>query len=75
MMVNNLEEFVEKVEEFNKLQSSEMIDYFAYYLQTFLGQSNIKTKDIEDCFSSLTIPSYILKYPPLSFNKLKINKG
>jgi hypothetical protein len=57
-MVNNLEEFILRIEDFNNLQSSELIDYFIYYLQNFAGQSSVKAKEIENCFTFLTIPPY-----------------
>lgn len=58
MMVNNLGDFAAKIDSFNKLQSSEMIDYFIYYLHNFAEQPNIKAKDIGDCFVSLKLPPY-----------------
>lgn len=57
-MVNNLDDFVTKVENFNSLQSSEMIDYFVYYLHNFAGQPYIKAKNIGECFVSLKLPPY-----------------
>jgi hypothetical protein len=62
--MNNLEEFVSKVENFNTFQASKMIAYFSYYLLNFKGFEFIQAKDIAVCYSDLNIPAYsnISKY-------------
>lgn len=71
-MINNLEDFICKIEGFMELSNSERIDYFVYYLIILKGKSAIKPKEILECFSEISIPPYsnIPKY--LSDNSRKI---
>jgi hypothetical protein len=72
-MENNLQDYIIKVEGFNKIQTSEMIDFFSYYLLNIAGQKNLKPKDIEKCFETLNIPPYsnIPKYLTDNSQKVK----
>lgn len=57
-MINSLEDFIAKVNNFDILSASEKCDFFAYFLTEFKGAESIKPKDIEDCFVELKIPKY-----------------
>lgn len=57
-MMNNIHDFICRVEGFAKCQASEMIDYFAYYLMLFGDKPTFKPKDIQMCFETLKIPAY-----------------
>lgn len=67
-----MEDFIQKVQDFNKLQPSELIDYFAYYLINFNQSSSVRAKDILKCFATLNLPPYsnIPRY--LSENSKKV---
>ncbi len=74
-MIVNLDDYTAKIIDFNSLKSSEMIDYFLYYLVNFSGMSNVKSKDVEQCFITLSIPPYsnINKYLLDNSKKFKGN--
>src|SRR5688572_5192498 len=71
-MVNNLNDFASKVENFNGLSASELIDYFAYYLVNFNNQTCIRPKQIEECYGVLNIPPYSNVSSYLSSNSKKV---
>lgn len=55
--MNNLEVFVQKIENFDTLSSGERIKYFVY----FLTQDNdnwIQPKEVNECFNQLLLPAY-----------------
>lgn len=66
--MDSLENFVERIENFDNLSSSSQIDYFAYYLLLELKQDGFVAKDIGECFNKLhlkpysNIPSYLSTY-------------
>lgn len=53
-----LEDYIERIEGFLSLKSSEQIPYFGYFLVVFQNRSSFGVKDIEDCFAQLHLPSY-----------------
>lgn len=72
-MVNNLQDYLKHIKNFQDLKNSEMIDYFSYYLIVFNKAETIKPKQITDCFSELHIPAYsnIPKYLSDKSKKVK----
>lgn len=58
MKINNIEQFVSSVDDFDTISKSEMIDFFCYYLLTFQSKQTVKPKDIAKCFVDLSIPTY-----------------
>lgn len=65
--MENLEAFIQKINEFEKLKSSEQIRFFVYYL-TSNDDNWVLPKDINNCFEKLflqpysNISSYMSKY-------------
>ena len=57
-MYEKLEGFVQKIPEFLKKTSGEMIIYFVYYCLYIEGLQQIQPKQIEECYSILSIKSY-----------------
>ncbi|WP_284461850.1 hypothetical protein [Chryseobacterium sp.] len=72
--MNNIEEFIKHINNFQNLKNSELIDYFAYYLIRYDNSNSIKAKQIHDCFTYLKIPPYSNISLYLSNNSKK-NKG
>lgn len=72
-MIKTLEDYVKTIKDFSTLSSAELIDYFAYYLLVFKNQESIKAKEIELCFSELSIPAYsnIPSYLSVKSKKIK----
>jgi hypothetical protein len=72
-MEDQLNAFIKTVNDFDKLKSSEQIDYFSYYLIVLKNFKAIKPKDISDCFSELHIPEYssISTYLSVKSKKIK----
>lgn len=72
-MINNLQEYIKHISNFQDLKNSEMIDYFSYYLIVLNQLETIKPKQIADCFSELHIPAYsnIPKYLSEKSKKVK----
>ena len=56
--METLESFVDRFPNFLKLNSSEQIDYFVYYILIIQKQEGVKAKEVESCFRSLHIPPY-----------------
>lgn len=56
MILEELEEFVARIEDFDNLSKSVQIDYIAYFL--VLKQSDFSPKDIRDTFNMLNTPQY-----------------
>ena len=56
--MKELETFIEKVENFEDLSSSNQIDFFAYFLLIERKNDGIVAKDISDCFDVLHLPPY-----------------
>lgn len=54
----NIEEFVKKFDDFTKWESRQQIDYIAYFLTTAKGLTSFTAKDIELCFSDLSLRYY-----------------
>ncbi len=63
--MKELETFIEKVEDFENLNSSNQIDYFAYFLLIERKNDGFTSKEIAECFDQLhllpysNIPSYL----------------
>lgn len=55
--MNNLEVFVQKIENFDTLSSGERIKYFVYFL-TKDNDNWIQPKEVNECFSQLLLPAY-----------------
>lgn len=53
-----IEEYINRIEGFLLLKSSEQIPYLGYYLTNFQGKESFTAKNIEDCFISLQLPPY-----------------
>lgn len=53
-----IEEYVDRIEDFLLLKSSEQIPYLGYYLTHYQGKESFTAKNIEDCFNSLQLPPY-----------------
>ena len=63
-MIEDLENFINRVEAFDMLKKSEMIDYFGFFYIEILKNNYFSSKDITLAFSSLRIEPYtnILHY-------------
>jgi len=65
-MVDDLKEFIKKIDEFQKLKPSQQIDFFAYFLIIEQKQSNFTHYQIEEAFKHLrlipysNIPQYLI---------------
>lgn len=57
-MIDNVNEFINKVEDFDNLSAANKCDYFIYYLTEFKNLNGIRPKDLEDCFAELKIQKY-----------------
>lgn len=57
-MKNNLELYIERIPEFSKLSSSELIEYFVFFLLSEENKIVVKAKDVENCYFMLDIPGY-----------------
>lgn len=53
-----IDEFCNKIEDFNKLSSSKQIEYFVYYLLIMKKRDGVKAKNINDCFDEMHLPPY-----------------
>lgn len=73
-MIKSVGEYITCINDFENLSSSQLIDYFAYYLTKFKNQNTFKPKDIEQCFSELSIPTYS-NIPSYLTSKTKKVKG
>ena len=64
MMLEELKNFISKIENFKLLKASEQVDFFGYYLIHFNKQSSFTPSQINNIFSSLRIlpHSNISKY-------------
>jgi len=56
--MESLEDFVEKIENFNALKPADKIPFFTYYVQEIVGTKPFKAKDIEKCFADLHYKPY-----------------
>lgn len=56
--METLEQFVSRIDEFDKKKASELIDYFSFYLLKVTGQNSVNAPDIEYCFDELEIKKY-----------------
>lgn len=57
-MQNELENFVEKITDFDKMSYAEQIQYFAYFLQYICENDSFTAKDIKQCFNELAMKPY-----------------
>ncbi len=57
-MYDELEGFIKKIPEFLKKSSSEMIIYFVYYCLYIENTQQVQPKQIEECYSVLSIKPY-----------------
>lgn len=69
-----LELFITRIPEFKSKNSSELIDYFAFYLQQVCEKNSFTAKQIGDCFCQLSIPPYSNIYSYLRKNVGKKGK-
>lgn len=53
-----LELYIRRIPEFNTKTPSELIDYFAFYLQQICSQSYFSAAQIKECFTSLALQPY-----------------
>jgi hypothetical protein len=53
-----LEDYIERIDGFLSLKSSEQIPYLGYFLIVHQGLSSFGAKDIDSCFIKLHLPSY-----------------
>ena len=53
-----IEEYINRIEGFLSLKSSEQIPYLGYYLTNYQNKESFTAKSIEDCFISLQLPPY-----------------
>lgn len=64
----DLKAFVRLIPDFQKMNASNQIDYFSYYLLYEKNQDGLKPKDIQKCFDELhlspysNIPSYLSRF-------------
>ncbi len=56
-MIENLDEFISKIEGFEELHPNRQCDFFVLYLTEFEGKSGVRPKDIEGCFNKLRLKS------------------
>ncbi|WP_422004917.1 hypothetical protein [Roseivirga pacifica] len=56
--MKELETFIEKVEDFENLNSSKQIDFFAYFLLIERKNDGFTSKEIGECFDLLQLPAY-----------------
>lgn len=56
--MESLEDFVEKIDNFNFLKPAHKIQFFSYYVQEVKGLKPFKAKNIEECFTSLHVKVY-----------------
>lgn len=71
-----IEEFVKKFDDFTKWDSRNQIDHIAYFLTTEKGLTSFTAKDIEVCFSELSLRYYqrTPQYLSENANDTKIGK-
>ena len=53
-----ISEYINRIDGFIELKSSEQIPYFAYYLQNYQNAESFSAKNIEDCFREIHLPPY-----------------
>jgi hypothetical protein len=53
-----LEDFVERIDNFNSLSAADKIPFFAYYVQEVKGTKPFKARDIEACYGLLHFKAY-----------------
>ena len=53
-----LENFVEKFDDFSKWDGKKQVDYFAYFLATETSSESFTAKQIQDCFDTLSLKQY-----------------
>ena len=53
-----LDEFISRIPNLATRKSSEIVCFFAYYLEAIMGKTVIKPSDISECFLHLKIPPY-----------------
>ncbi|RDI14582.1 hypothetical protein [Flavobacterium sp. AG291] len=69
----SIEQFVDKIENFDKITISAKIDYFIYYHTIIKGINGVKSKDIEGYYDALRMPKYsnIAQYLAINSKKSK----
>ena len=79
-MIEDLELFISKVENFKGLKPSEQIDYFAFYLSIFRNENYFLPSQVSEAFNQLrlspysNIPKYLSDNSKRSGNKKKVIK-
>lgn len=74
--IDSLKEFLNKVNNFNQLSSSEKIDFFLYYHVIIKGKNGVNAKEIRSNFEELRITPYsnISQYLDINSKKGKNKK-
>ncbi len=57
-MLNELELYINSIDNFNELPSTTMIDYFSYYLLNIAAKDFVTASDITQCFSTIDLQPY-----------------
>lgn len=63
-----LENFIEKFDDFSKWGGKDQVDYFAYFLTTEKNMDNFTAKQIQNCFDVLSLKQYARTASYLSEN-------
>jgi len=53
-----LENFIERFSDFSRWDGKKQIDYFAYFLTTEMSYESFTAKQIQECFSTLSLKEY-----------------
>lgn len=73
--MDNIEDFVDKFDDFTKWDARKQIDFFVYFLTSIKGVKSIVAKDIEKCFNDLSLRYYIRTPQYLSENANGLKNG
>lgn len=71
MSKKELEEFIERFDDFSKWGGKEQVDYFVYFLTTEKEQDSFTAKQIQECFDLLSLKQYARAAVYLSENATK----
>lgn len=73
--MKDLEEFIQKFDDFSQWDARKQIDYICYYLTTLGGKKSVSAKDIQQSFNELYIKEYSRIPQYLSENAADSKKG
>jgi hypothetical protein len=71
--METLEDFAERIDNFNSLSPADKIPFLAFYMQEIAEKKPFKSKDIESCFATLHCKAY--SNIPLFLNQKAKGKG